>query len=213
MVGSVLAPDASLAARYQATADSVVNAVIDFAVRGLPVTRESGHYLLVLGLLCWANGQFAASAVFRHGRPIGPIIVLGSVLVANMSATSHDQIWFLVLFSWPRLFLLTRLHALEERATWIRRRIGDPTVVGLALSPGRHGLHPHRRLPRADPDGDRPLGAVGRVLGRREAGAVEISQWLQRIIPAAPDSGPSGCPRSGRRSRSAGSGRRPTRPP
>ena len=83
----------------------MVNAVVDLVVRDQRVTRETGHYLLVLGLLCWANGQFAASSVFRHGRPIGPIIVLGTVLVANMSATTHDdtQIWFLVLFSMAAL--------------------------------------------------------------------------------------------------------------
>ena len=68
MVGSVLLPHASWSAAFHATADSVTDAVIDFAVLGLPVTRQSGHYLLVLGLLCWANGQFAASAVFRSGR-------------------------------------------------------------------------------------------------------------------------------------------------
>jgi hypothetical protein len=130
LAGGVLDPQGTLGERYAATASSTVNAVIDFAVRQLPVTRETGHYLLVLGLLCWANGQFAASAVFRHGRPIGPIIVLGAVLVANMSATLHDQMWFLVLFSVASLLLLTRLHALEERSTWIRRRIGDPSVVG-----------------------------------------------------------------------------------
>ena len=56
--------------------------------------------------------------------------MLGAVLVANMSATQHDQIWFIVLFSLAALFLLIRLHALEERTTWVRRRIGDPAVVG-----------------------------------------------------------------------------------
>ncbi|MDX6410219.1 MAG: hypothetical protein QOE13_3290, partial [Gaiellaceae bacterium] len=130
MVGGVLEPGAPPALRYEATAAASLNAVLDLVVRGLLVTHETGHYLLVLGLICWANGQFAAAAVFRHGRPIGPIIVLGAVLVANMSATVHDQLWLIVLFSMASLFLLIRLHALDERATWLRRRIGDPMTVG-----------------------------------------------------------------------------------
>jgi hypothetical protein len=125
MVGSVGNASASLAGRYEWTAASTVNAVIDLAIRGLPVTPEYGHYLVVLGLLCWANGQFAASAAFRLGRPTGPIMVLGAILVANMLATLHDQIWLLVLFSLAALFLLIRIHALEEKTTWIRRRIAS----------------------------------------------------------------------------------------
>jgi transglutaminase-like putative cysteine protease len=198
MVGSVLAPTASLGGRYEATAASSVNAVIDFAVRGLQVTRETGHFLLVLGLLCWANGQFAASSVFRHGRPIGPIIVLGTVLVATMSSTIDDgQLWFLVLFSMAALFLLTRLHALDERATWIRRRIGDPATVGsLYLRGGTVFI-----LAAV-------FGALALTASARSAPLagfwddarptlVEISQWLQRIIPTNPNSRTLGIPTFG----------------
>jgi transglutaminase-like putative cysteine protease len=197
IVGSILDPTGSFAERYQATAASVLEAVLDFAVRGRQVTSQTGHYLLVLGMLCWANGQFAASSVFRHGRPIGPIIVLGTVLVANMSATIHDQIWFLVLFSMAALFLLIRLHALDERATWVRRRIGDPATVGsLYLRGGTvfiviaiFGSLSLTATARSAPlagfwDDARPA-------------LVEVSQWLQRIIPAAPDSRPLGIPTFG----------------
>lgn len=198
MVGSVLDVDAPLALRYQATAAASVNAVFDFAIRGLQVTRETGHFLLVLGLLCWANGQFAASAVFRHGRPIGPIIVLGTVLIATMSSVNDDgQIWFLVLFSMASLFLLTRLHALDERATWIRRRIGDPsTVSSLYLRGGTVFIlvaivgslfltQTARSAPLASFwDDARPA-------------LVEVSQWLQRIIPTNPNSRTLGIPTFG----------------
>ena len=195
--GAVLEPGASLSAQYTATATATTNAVLDFAVRGLLLTRETGHYLVVLGLLCWANGQFAASAVFRHGRPLGPIVVLGTVLVANMSATQHDQIWLLVLFSMAALLLLTRLHALDERATWVRRRIGDPAAVGslylrggtvfiliavfgaLTLTASAHSA-PLARVW----DGARPV-------------LIDITQWLQRIIPPAPDSKTLGIPSFG----------------
>ncbi|HEX5823108.1 MAG TPA: transglutaminase domain-containing protein [Candidatus Limnocylindrales bacterium] len=197
MVGGILAPDGSPAVRFAATATACLNAVVDLVSRGLPVTRESGHYLLVLGLVCWANGQFAAAAVFRHGRPIGPIIVLGAILVANMSATVHDQLWFIVLFTMASLLLLTRLHALDERATWLRRRIGDPAAVGsLYLRGGTVfimiavlGSLTLTASARSKPlegmwDDAKPL-------------LVDISQWLQRIVPAAPDSKSLGVPSFG----------------
>ncbi|HET7031262.1 MAG TPA: transglutaminaseTgpA domain-containing protein [Candidatus Limnocylindrales bacterium] len=197
LVGSILAPTGSLPARYEATAASSVNAVIDFAVRGLQVTRETGHFLLVLGLLCWANGQFAASSVFRHGRPIGPIIVLGTVLVATMSSTLNDQLGFLVIFSIAALSLLTRLHALDERATWIRRRIGDPSTVGslylrggtIFIAAAVFGALTLTASARSQPlagfwDDARPM-------------LVDISQWLQRIIPANPNSRNVGIPTFG----------------
>jgi transglutaminase-like putative cysteine protease len=197
IIGSILAPTGSPAERYQATASSTFSAVLDFAVRGLPLTRETGHYLLVLGLLCWANGQFAASAVFRHGRPIGPIIVLGTVLVANMSATVHDQIWFLVLFSMAALFLLTRLHALDERATWIRRRIGDPSTVGsLYLRGGTVFIVVAIFASLALTATARSAPLAGFWDDARPA-LVEVSQWLQRIIPAAPDARSVGVPSFG----------------
>ena len=53
----------------------------------LPATRETGHHLLVLGLLCWGTGQFAASAVFRHRRPLSAVVVIGAILIGNMAAT------------------------------------------------------------------------------------------------------------------------------
>ena len=197
MVGGILAPGASLAARYEATASACLKAVVDLVVLQLQVTRESGHYLLVLGLICWANGQFAAAAVFRHGRPIGPIIVLGAILVANMSATVHDQIWFLVMFTMASLFLLTRLHALDERATWLRRRIGDPTAVAsLYLRGGTVFIF-------AAVFGALTLTANARsapLAGMWEDAKpflVDVSQWLQRIIPAAPDSKSLGVPSFG----------------
>jgi transglutaminase-like putative cysteine protease len=197
IAGGLLDPAAGPAGRFEATARATVNAFFDFALRGLPLTRETGHYLLVLGALCWANGQFAASAVFRHGRPLGPIIVLGTVLVANISATTHDHIWLLVLFSIAAMLLLTRLHALDERATWIRRRIGDPSTVGslyirggtvfimIAVFAALTLTVTARSAPLAGMwDDARPM-------------LVDISQWLQRIVPAAPDSRTLGVPAFG----------------
>lgn len=130
MVGGVLVEDGSLAARFEATAGAGIRAWTDLVVNGDPVTRETGHHLLVLGLIVWATGQFAAFAVFRHRRPLSAVVVIGAILVGNMAATVINQLNYLMIFSLASLFLLIRLHALDEQATWARRRIGDPATVG-----------------------------------------------------------------------------------
>jgi transglutaminase-like putative cysteine protease len=130
LVGMVLVPGAPPAAQFAATATATVQAWSDLIVNGLLATRQTGHHLLVLGLLVWATGQFAASAVFRHRRPLSAVVVIGAILIGNMAATVRDQLGYLVLFSLVSMFLLIRLHTLDEQATWLRRRIGDPAAVG-----------------------------------------------------------------------------------
>jgi transglutaminase-like putative cysteine protease len=130
LVGDILEPGQSIGYQFVATADDAAQAWYDLVIVKLPLTRATGHHLVILGLLCWGTAQFASSAVFRHHRPLSAVVVIGAVLVANMAATTHEnQIWFLIVFSIASLLLLTRLHALDEQATWTRRRIGDPAAV------------------------------------------------------------------------------------
>lgn len=129
LVGGVLLPSATPGVQFTATASEMTRAWSDLIVNQQLATRATGHHLLVLGLLCWATGQFAASAVFRHRRPLSAVVVIGAIIIGNMAATLRDQLAYLILFSLASLFLLIRLHALEEQATWTRRRIGDPTAV------------------------------------------------------------------------------------
>ena len=130
MVGNVLPNNGGTpGSQFVATAGAAVEAWNDLIVLGNPATRATGHHLLVLGLLCWGTGQFVASAVFRHRRPLSAVVVIGAILIGNMAATRREQLGFLILFSLASLFLLIRLHALDEQATWMRRRIGDPAAV------------------------------------------------------------------------------------
>lgn len=130
MVGSVLLETGGTpGSQFAATAGSTVRAWNDLIVLGHPATRATGHHLLVLGLLCWGTAQFAAFAVFRHRRPLSAVVVVGAILIGNMAATVREQLGFLILFSLASLFLLIRLHALDEQTTWMRRRIGDPAAV------------------------------------------------------------------------------------
>jgi hypothetical protein len=114
---------------FQATSDSVVNAYLDIAYRGLKSTVEYLHFIYVFGLLVWATSMFASYAVFGHRRPMNAVIVVGIVLVANMALTLNDQLWFLVLYSLASLFLLIRSHVFDEQSEWLRRRIGDPSSI------------------------------------------------------------------------------------
>ncbi|MFI5225902.1 MAG: DUF4129 domain-containing transglutaminase family protein [Candidatus Limnocylindrales bacterium] len=138
LVGTTLVTgSADIGAMFKATAASTVDAVLDLSIRQRSVTQQYGHYLLVLGLIVWGTAQFAGYATLGHRRPLGAVFVTGLVLLTNMAITQNDQLSLLVLFSLAALLLLVRLHADEERLSWLHRRIGDPAAVtGLYLRGG-----------------------------------------------------------------------------
>jgi transglutaminase-like putative cysteine protease len=127
VVGSVLLPEESdLLRLYEAASGAAVDATIDLVIRGRGSTMEYGHSLILLGLLLWGTGQFASYAVFHHGRAMPAVVSLGTLLLLNMALAPQDQFWLLVFFTLSSLFLLVRMHALDERGEWLRRHIGDP---------------------------------------------------------------------------------------
>lgn len=126
IVGTIIDPQApNLGIAYQAAAASATNAYLDLAWRGLTTTQSYGHFMLILGALCWGTGQFAAFAVYRHHRPIQAVFVVGLVFVANMSLTRFDQFDALVAFSAAALVLLILGHIAEERSLWLRHRVWE----------------------------------------------------------------------------------------
>jgi transglutaminase-like putative cysteine protease len=129
LAGWAFAPGTSVGHAFHLTADGTVQAYLDIAWRGRQFTSQEVHYLLVLGSLVWATGQFAGYAVFGHRRPLNAVVLVGLVLLANMALTSRDQLSYLIVFACASLFLLIEMHALDERGTWIRRRIGDPAAI------------------------------------------------------------------------------------
>jgi transglutaminase-like putative cysteine protease len=138
LIGSIiLTNEGSFPAQWQATADSVGAAIKDLILLGRSSTNQYGHFQLALALLLWGTGQFAASAVFRHGRAVPAVVSLGGVMLLEVSLTVRDQYIFLIPFTLTALLLLVRMHALEERRDWLRRRIGDPApVTSLTLRAG-----------------------------------------------------------------------------
>jgi transglutaminase-like putative cysteine protease len=183
-VGMLLLPGGGTPGElYRATAVSVVNAWTDLALLNLAVTNEIGHYLLVLGLIVWSVGQFAAYAVFGHRRPLDAVIVVGMVLLANMALTAHDQLNLLVIFTIASLLLLARSHALDEQSTWVRRRIGDATTVrSLYLRGGTVfiAVAVLGSLILTASAASAPLAGAWSGVNTR---LIEISQSLQRYLP------------------------------
>ncbi|MEJ7697599.1 MAG: hypothetical protein WKF78_13525 [Candidatus Limnocylindrales bacterium] len=65
------------------------------------------------------------------------VVLIGALLIVNMSLTIRDQLPYLVLFSLAALFLLIRSHTFDEQSDWVRRRVGDPSAMsGMYLRGG-----------------------------------------------------------------------------
>jgi transglutaminase-like putative cysteine protease len=137
VVGAQLAPGASVGGMFQATSDSVVGAYLDLVVRGRATTIEVGHFLLVLGIICWGAGQFAGYSAYAHRRPVAAVVLPGSLLLANVALTIQDQYALLVVYSIAALLFLVRFHVADEQRAWLRHRIGDVgDAAGLSLRAG-----------------------------------------------------------------------------
>ena len=138
VVGSMLPTKVdTLSAWFVATAGSAAKAFNELVVQNNRLTQEYGHYMLALGLVVWGTSMFASYATFGHRRPLNAIVIVGLVLLVNMSVTYADQLVYLVLFSIASLLLLVRYHVLDEQTEWLRRRIGDPaSISGIYLRGG-----------------------------------------------------------------------------
>ena len=195
LVGWALVPaGANPGVLFQMTTDQVVAAWSDLILAGLLFTPAYGHHMLVLGLITWGSSQFASYATFGHRRPINAVVVIGLLLLANMSLTVRDQLTFLVIFSIASLFLLVRFHTLDEQADWLRRRIGDPTAISaLYLRGGTVFIIAAitGSLVLTGAASSAPLAGAWSDVGSR---VVEWGQFLERYLPTSRSSrglGPS----------------------
>jgi transglutaminase-like putative cysteine protease len=129
VAGWAMKPGSSIPEAFRITAEGSVDAYLDLAWRNQLLTNQEVHYILVLGAIVWATMQFASYAVFGHRRPLSAVVIVGLVLLVNMALTAQDQLAYLIEFTAVSLFLLIEMHAFDERATWLRRRIGDPSQI------------------------------------------------------------------------------------
>ncbi len=128
------APD--LVDRLRALGESTVIFYTDLVVLGIR-SAETSVFLLLLGTLIWAIGQFAAFNIFRRGRAMPAVVAAGLALLINMSITIRFQYAHLIIFSAAAMLLVVRLNLLTQRDGWRRRRIGDAGYVsGLFMRGG-----------------------------------------------------------------------------
>lgn len=136
-IGSQVAPGEDLGGAVAALGDRVWNAWSDLVIERRRTTSEVAHFLLVLGILVWGTGQFAAYAALAHRRALAAVVVPGTILFVNVAITAREQFALLVLFSLAALLLLVRAHVADEERTWARHRIADVgNAVSLSLRAG-----------------------------------------------------------------------------
>ena len=119
----------SLRQLYEAVAAASWGAFDDLVLHQSSSTVQYLHHIMIFGLIVWATSMFASYAVFGHHRSLNAVVVVGILMVGNMSFTEEDQLPLLVVFSLASLFLLIRSHVFDEQSEWLRRRIGDPASI------------------------------------------------------------------------------------
>ncbi len=184
VVGDQLAPGASVGGLFQATSNSVVEAWLDLVVRNRATTTEIGHFLMVLGIICWAAGQFAGYTAFAHRRPVAAVLLPGSILLANVVLTFRDQYPLLVVYSLAGLLFLVRFHVADEQRAWMRHRIGDVgDAVGLSMRAGLTfvGIAVFGALLLTQSASSAPLADAWPGLNER---FTELAQQFVRYFPA-----------------------------
>jgi hypothetical protein len=122
----------SIEQRLRALHSSVASWFEDVVVLG---TRsfETSVFLLVLGALVWAAGQFGAYSVFRRHRPLPAVALTGFILLLNVGITIRDEYVHLVVFVAASLVLLIRLNLLDQAREWRARGMRDVADISQAF--------------------------------------------------------------------------------
>ena len=95
-------------------------------------------YAVGLGVLMWVTAFIAAYTLYRHHRVLDAILLVGALLIANMSATLTDLFGYLVLFMLAALLLWLRAALIGREEGWQRRRVNENIDVPAAIM--RSGL-------------------------------------------------------------------------
>lgn len=99
------------------------------------IVLDSGYppqvspYAVGLGVLMWVTAFIAAYTIYRYHRVIDAIVLVGAVLVANMSATFADLFGYIVMFSVAALLLWLRTSLLSREDGWRVRRVTENADV------------------------------------------------------------------------------------
>ena len=123
-IAGVVSRATSVEARLQALNLSVSDFVTEVFVLSSR-SSETSVFLLVMGAIVWAAGQFSAFAVFRHHRAGPAIVISGLIILLNVSITLRDQYVHLMIFAAAALLLLVRLNLFEQAREWRSRGMRD----------------------------------------------------------------------------------------
>ena len=182
VAGWAILPGSSVSGAFMAAADGSINAYLDVAWRGLSYTVREVHYVIVLGAIVWAAGQFTAYAVFGHRRPLNAVIMAGIVLLANMSMT-FDQLPYLVVFT-RRVAVPADRDARVRRAGDVdpapHRRPGHDLV---ALPARRHRVHPGGDAGVAAAHAARHVQPARGAWGPVRQQLVDVGETIGRFLP------------------------------
>lgn len=90
-------------------------------------------YALAFGVAMWVTAFMAGYAIYRHHRVLDAILLVGALLIANMSATLTDLFGYLVLFMLAALLLWLRTALIGREEGWQRRRVNENAEVPAAI--------------------------------------------------------------------------------
>ena len=135
-VGGEYFPELSQGARFLNLRDDALNWVRILADRGY--APQLTPYAVGLGVLMWVTAFIAAYTMYRHHRVLDAILLVGALLIVNMSATLTDLIPYLVLFMLAALLLWLRAALIGREEGWQRRRVNENSEVPAAIM--RSGL-------------------------------------------------------------------------
>ena len=183
-IGTQLAPGEDLHGAFLVTGEHVWGAWDDLVIRGRATTSEIAHFLLVLGAMGWATGQFAGYVAYAHRRPLSAVVLPGTILFVNVAITVRDQFAIFVLYALAALLFLVRFHVADEQRTWARHRIADVgNAVGLSLRAGLTfvGLALGASLLLTGVASSAPLAGWWQGIDQR---LVDLGTDLARLFPA-----------------------------
>ncbi|HEY8179800.1 MAG TPA: hypothetical protein VIH33_05310, partial [Candidatus Limnocylindria bacterium] len=135
-IGGEYFAELSQAARFLSLRDDGIAWIRILADRGF--APQLTPYAVGLGVLMWATAFIAAYTMYRHHRVLDAILLVGALMIANMSATLTDLFPYLVLFMLAALLLWLRAALIGREEGWQRRRVNENSEVPAAIM--RSGL-------------------------------------------------------------------------
>jgi transglutaminase-like putative cysteine protease len=117
--------------RLFALRDELVSWTIVALRTGYPL--ELSPWAIGLGLLMWTTAFIAGYTVYRHHRVLDAILLIGALLIANMSAIITDLFVWLLIFVIAAMLLWLRTSLMTRQEGWQRRRVNENAEVPTSI--------------------------------------------------------------------------------